>query len=99
MNKEEQKSKFAQKIEAFASELNTEIEGQKKGFIVIGIEEEPIEGEEGKTSKNAVIGVTGNGGLLADGLAQFITNPKTGAIHNQALKMAMLKRTLEKLLG
>lgn len=99
MNKEEQKSEFAKKLEAFAQELTTSIEGQKKGFILIGIEENKVEGEEGKTSRNAVIGVTGNGGLLAEGLAQFITQPETGEIHNNALKRAFVSRMFDKLLG
>lgn len=53
MNKEEQKSEFAEKLEAIAQDLNKEIEGQNKGFILIGVEENPKEGEEGKTTRNA----------------------------------------------
>ena len=94
MNKEEQKSEFAEKLEAIAQDLNKGIEGQNKGFILIGVEENPKEGEEGKTTRNALIAVSGKGGLLVEGLVQFITKPETSDLHNEALKRALMNKVL-----
>lgn len=91
MDKKEQKSEFVQKLEATAQDFNKVLEDQKgKGFILIGADL-ASEDEESQTT-NAIIAVGGSGRQIIEALAEFIIQPQTAPLLNEAMKLATVKR-------
>lgn len=91
MDKKEQKSEFVQKLEATAQDFNGVLEGQKgKGFILIGADLT----NEDKESRDTQILITGGGSTrqIIEALAEFISQPQTAPMLNEAMKLAMAKR-------
>lgn len=98
MDEKEEKREFTQKLEKTAQSLAEAVQDkQGKAFILLGADS--ITNEEGKGNTQAVIAVAGNGRQVIEVLAQFISNPQTRPLLEEAMKLAMVKRlsvTLEK---
>lgn len=91
MDKKEQKSEFVQKLEATAQDFNKVLEGQKgKGFILIGADL-ANEDEESRETQVIIAG-GGNNRLIIDALAEFINQPQTAQLLNEAMKLVLAKK-------
>lgn len=97
MDKKEEKSEFVQKLETTAQDFNKTLEGQKgKGFILIGADF-ANEDEESRAT-NALIAIGGSGREIIEALAEFISQPQTAPLVNEAMKLVMTKK-LSKILN
>lgn len=97
MDKKEEKSEFVQKLETTAQDFNKTLEGQKgKGYILIGADF-ANEDEESRTT-NALIAIGGSGREIIEPLAEFISQPQTAPLVNEAMKLVMTKK-LSKILN
>lgn len=97
MDKKEEKSEFVQKLETTAQDFNKTLEGQKgKGFILIGADL-ANEDEESRETQVIIAG-GGNNRLIIDALAEFISQPQTAPLLNEAMKLVMAKK-LSKILN
>lgn len=91
MDKKEQKSEFVQKLETTAQDFKKVLEDQKgKGFILIGADL-ASEDEESQTT-NAIIAVGGSGRQIIEALAEFISQPQTAPLLNEAIKLVLAKK-------
>lgn len=97
MDKKEEKREFVQKLETTAQDFNKTLEGQKgKGFILIGADF-ANEDEESRAT-NALIAIGGSGREIIEALAEFISQPQTAPLVNEAMKLVMTKK-LSKILN
>lgn len=97
MDKKEEKSEFVQKLETTAQDFNKTLEGQKgKGFILIGADL-ANEDEESRETQVIIAG-GGNNRLIIDALAEFISQPQTAPLLNEAMKLVIAKK-LSKILN
>lgn len=97
MDKKEEKSEFVQKLETTAQDFNKTLEGQKgKGYILIGADF-ANEDEESRAT-NALIAIGGSGREIIEALAEFISQPQTAPLVNEAMKLVMTKK-LSKILN
>lgn len=97
MDKKEEKSEFVQKLETTAQDFNKTLEGQKgKGFILIGADLANEDKESRETQ--VIIAGGGNNRLIIDALAEFISQPQTAPLLNEAMKLVMAKK-LSKILN
>lgn len=88
---EKTKSEFIQNLEQTATALTEAVTGKdSKGVILLGVETTPSEdGTEENT--NAVIAIAGHGKQIIEVLAQFISNPQTKPLFEEAMKVAAAK--------
>lgn len=97
MDKKEEKSEFVQKLETTAQDFNKTLEDQKgKGYILIGADF-ANEDEESRAT-NALIAIGGSGREIIEALAEFISQPQTAPLVNEAMKLVMTKK-LSKILN
>lgn len=95
MEKNIEKGEFLTKVEDFAksmSEMTSEREGVKRGFVVLAVEK--VKGEDGTKS---IISLTGDGQKIAEVIAEFSTREETKGIFVQGMKLGAIKRFCEKM--
>lgn len=90
MNNEKELSGFLNEVKAVAENLQKEVVGKNRGFIIIATADNEADENEGE----AVIAIGGTGKHVIEGLAQFFSNPQTKPIVDKALsKLAFDKLT------
>lgn len=90
MNKEQELGGFLNEVKNVVKSFNTQVEDQKRGFIILAVEEN-ADGEGGES----VIAVGGNGRMVTRVLGQFLTNTQTRPIVEQSLATAAIEKFAE----
>lgn len=90
MNNAKELSGFLNEVKAVAENLQKEVAGKNRGFIIIAT----ADSEADENTEEAVIAIGGTGKHVIEGLAQFLNNPQTKPIVDKALaKLAFDKLT------
>lgn len=88
MNKNNLKSEFLSKAEAFAKEMsaNVNADGVKRSLVILATE--TIDGEDGTRQ---IIGVAGNGGEIIRSIAKFANQEDTRPLLKKGLELSMIE--------
>lgn len=94
---ENKKGEFLSKVEDFAKEMSemiSERDDVKRGLIVLATEDVKDEDDS-----DLLTYAYGNGGILAELIAQFVTQDETRPLVSQGLKLVAMKTLIEKIEG
>ena len=87
MNEKEEKRDFTKVLAQVATSLTEEAQKSKgRGFILIG--SDCITNADGNDDEQTTLAVGGSGKEIISSLAQFISNPQTRPLFEEAIKLA-----------
>lgn len=96
MEKNNEKSEFLSKAEAFAKEMTEKVnaDGVKRSFVILATET-----KDGESETKQIIGVAGNGGEIVRSIAKFANQEATRPLFKKGLELSMIESIAEKLGG
>lgn len=92
------KREFAKKLEQTARELKEHVDsGEGRAYILIGSDRTEGDEEDGGGNTQTTIAAGGKQGQIIEALADFMAQDETAHIVQEAMKIALLKRLVNKL--
>ncbi len=87
---QEKKSAFVSKVEEFASLINKEVANTSNKSVII------IVAESDEDGFGQMVSMAGQGDILVESLARFVTDSEAKEVVHEALKLASLKAIIDK---